>query len=311
MTKNKQVYQNLSNKQKDIPLFYRYEWYISLYGDDWDVAIEEQGGEVVGFMPYRIRSKKGFKLMLPEPLVPYQGVWMIYPKGLNHTAKLRLENKVIARIIEKLPKVDGFKQQFNPSFSNWLPFYWKGFEQTTRYTYCINDLSDLDTVFSNFKDTTRNKIRKAEKSLRVESSTDIDRFYQLKMEDYKKKNKVYPIPKDVLESVMNYTVSKETGEILIALDDNDNVHAMLYYMWDKQSAYYVHSVSNPDNSLPGAMSLLIWEAIKRVSDKTISFDFEGSMVESIEKYFRSFGTEQTAYFQINKTDSKVLKLLNY
>ncbi|MBE7441610.1 MAG: hypothetical protein HS119_04060 [Flavobacteriales bacterium] len=59
------------------------------------------------------------------------------------------------------------------------------------------------------------------------------------------------------------------------------------------------------------MSLLLWEAIKRSKNKTKSFNFEGSMIESIERYFRAFGGKQTPYFEITKRTSKVLKLLNY
>ena len=82
-------------------------------------------------------------------------------------------------------------------------------------------------------------------------------------------------------------------------------------MWDKVSAYYLHGVTTTKFKTSGSMSLLLWEAIKKSAKKTTAFNFEGSMVESIERYFRAFGGIQTSYFQISKTNSKVLKLLNY
>lgn len=37
--------------------------------------------------------------------------------------------------IDNLPKFDYFNMNFHYSITNWLPFYWRGFKQTTRYTY--------------------------------------------------------------------------------------------------------------------------------------------------------------------------------
>ena len=71
---------------------------------------------------------------------------------------------------------------------NWLPFYWKGFVQHTMYTYVIQDISDLNEVFSNFKSTVRNKIRKAEQLVKVEISEDIEAFYRLEKMTFNRQN---------------------------------------------------------------------------------------------------------------------------
>jgi hypothetical protein len=41
---------------------------------------------------------------------------------------------------------------------------------------------------------------------------------------------------------------------------------------------------------------------------TKKFDFEGSMIEPVEKFFRAFGATQMPYFQVKKTNSRLLKL---
>ena len=50
-----------------------------------------------------------------------------------------------------------------------------------------------------------------------------------------------------------------------------------------------------------AMSYLLWQAILYTKDtlKLNVFDFEGSMIPSIEKYFRKFGGEITPYYSLN------------
>ena len=311
MRSNKEIYKKFC-EQRDVPLFLQYTWFNSLYEDkEWGIALETRGDEVVGILPYVISKKKSFKIITPQFLSPYQGVWIKYPAGQKYASKVGYEKEVINGLIDQLPKIDAFKQNFLPGFTNWLPFSWKSYEQSTRYTYVINDISNQEKVFADFKENIRREIRKAERNLTIKASADIDLMYRLKQKVYQENGEIYPIPKNKLNKVFSYCKKNNCGELLIAEDDKGNVHSIVFYVWDNQSAYYLHGVTDLQFKTTGSMSLLLWEAIKRSSSKTKAFNFEGSMVESIERYFRGFGGEQTPYFQISKTDSKVLKLLNY
>ena len=59
----------------------------------------------------------------------------------------------------------------------------------------------------------------------------------------------------------------------------------------------------------GATSLLLWEAINRQPLGVQVFDFEGSMIEPIERFFRAFGAVQTPYFEITHVKSKLFERL--
>ena len=39
---------------------------------------------------------------------------------------------------------------FHYSITNWLPFYWQGFNQTSYYTYLLEELSDLEKIWTEF-----------------------------------------------------------------------------------------------------------------------------------------------------------------
>ncbi len=312
MTENKSLYKQFCEQEKNVPLFLQYQWFEALYSkDDWEVSLVEKGGDVVAVLPYVISKKKSFKFITPQFLSPYQGVWMKYPEGQKYASKIGYEKEVINELIKQLPKTDSFKQNFLPEITNWMPFSWKGFQQTTRYTYVIKDVSNTNSVFANFKENIRREIRKAEKTLVVTLSKDIDLLYQLKLKVYQENKEDYPIPFKKLKTVYDFCLKNNCGELLIAQDEAKNVHSILLYVWDNNSAYYLHGATDSNFKTTGSMSLLLWDAIKRSSTKTKAFNFEGSMVESIERYFRAFGGEQIPYFQISKTSSKMLKLLNY
>ena len=68
--------------------------------------------------------------------------------------------------IEKL-NVDKYEQQYHYSFTNCLPFKWRGYEAMVRYTYVIDDTSDMDKICADFKYIVRNQIKKAEKVVTV------------------------------------------------------------------------------------------------------------------------------------------------
>lgn len=312
MVSNKQKYKKVCEENESIPFFLKYEWYNTLFSDDeWNVVVEELNNEIIGFIPYYIAKKMNFKVIVPPALTPYQGVWLNYNDEQKYTNRLSFEKKVMTSLINQLPKIDSFKQKFYPEFNNWLPFYWKGFSQTTRYTYIINDISSLKNLSENFRENIRREIRKAEKNLSVSVLTDVDELYHLKVKTYSEQKETYPFSLQLLQKVYSYCKTNNCGELLAAKDKEGNIHSIVLYVWDKNCAYYLHGVTNPQFKTTGSMSLLLWDAIRRSSEKTKAFNFEGSMMESIERYFRAFGGVQTPYFEISKTSSKMLKLLKY
>jgi len=100
-----------------------------------------------------------------------------------------------------------------------------------------------------------------------------------------------------------------SAKTIAAFDDDGNLHAALFVVWDKHSAYDLISTIDPDFRVHGAASLLIRDVISYVSKFVNKFDFEGSMIESVERSFRQFGAEQVPYFSIEKTPSHILKSL--
>lgn len=76
----------------------------------------------------------------------------------------------------------------------------------------------------------------------------------------------------------------------------------------KSSVYYLLKGIEPTKKDLGGMDVVQFESIKFTLESGRAFDFEGSMIESIEKYFRSFGAVQKPYFTISKTNSKLLKI---
>ncbi|MBL4654546.1 MAG: GNAT family N-acetyltransferase, partial [Bacteroidia bacterium] len=219
--------------------------------------------------------------------------------------------EITNELITQLPNCDHFAQRFHPSFSNWLPFYWHSYEQVTRYTYLLDDLSNLDSVFDNFRDNIKRNIRKAEKIVTISEGDDIDAFYKVNKMTYERQKIKIPRSINYVKKIDTECKERNCRKILFAKDNDGNIHAVLYIIWDSNCCYYLMGGSDPKFKNSDATSLLFWEAIKFSSSQNLSFDFEGSMIEPIERYIRGFGAIQTPFFQITKTSSRLLLLRRF
>jgi hypothetical protein len=110
------------------------------------------------------------------------------------------------------------------------------------------------------------------------------------------------IDENLIESIVQNCVNKNSGHILTAIDKNQNVHASMFIVWDRYTMYNLISGADDQFRSSGAMGLLIWEAIKLAAEKSLRFDFEGSMIKGVECFFRDFGAKQQPYFKIYKTN---------
>lgn len=236
---------------------------------------------------------------MPE-LTPWHHVFIDYPPEQKLTRRLSFEKDVLSELIEQLPRTRRFMQKYSYELTNWLPFYWNGYRQTTRYSYVISDIKDTDAVFREFRNNIRREIRKAGKHLKIVEENDLSDFYKLNKMTFSRQNEHPSYSFDYLKRIDAACREKECRKIWTAVDDQGCKHAVLYLVWDQFSAYYLMGGADPELRTSGASSLLMWTAIQFASGVTRQFDFEGSMIEPIERFVRGFGARQMPYFSIYK-----------
>jgi len=208
-----------------------------------------------------------------------------------------------------LPEYDLFSQNFSPLESNWLPFYWKQFRGTVNYTYRLEDLTDLEKVWHGFRSNVRREIRKAEKQIVVQNYTNIDRFIKLVKETFHRQGLKLPFTETVMKRLDKECAKRDARRILFAEDNRGRIHAALYLGWDQNTTYYLIGGGDPVLRTSGATSLLLWDAIQFSSSVSRVFDFEGSMIEPIERFFRSFGARQVPYLKITNMSRRMQILM--
>ena len=310
--KNKDLYRKLCESEPTIPVFSQDWWLDAVCGDEWDVCLVEKGSTVVAAMPYHLRTNRfGMKVISQPQETQTLGPWL-RSSDSKMANRLGQEKDLLTELIDQLPAFSQFHQNWHHAYNNWLPFYWRDFEQTTRYTYRLPDLSDLDLVWAGFRENIRGDIRKAKDRFRliVRSDLSIDDFLALNAKTFERQGMTLPYTESFIKRLDSACAEHAARAIFIAVDADGRHHAGVYTVWDKESAYYLMGGSDPELRSSGASSLCLWAAIQHASTVTKSFDFEGSMIEPVERFFRAFGAIQTPYFSISKTPSRLLLARN-
>jgi hypothetical protein len=259
-------------------------------------------------MPYHQQSKYGFKVITHPPLTQTLGPW-IRPSEAKYAKALGYQKYVMNKLIDGLTSYDHFSNNWHYLNTNWLAFYWRGFKQTTRYTYIICDLTDRKKLWDGLEDKVRGEIRNAANrfQLVVRDDLSVEDFLKLNQMSFDRQGMDLPYSEVLVKTLDMACAKRGQRKILIGVDQKGQHHAGVYVVWDSNSAYYLMGGGHPELRSSGATSLCIWEAIRHSSFVTKSFNFEGSMIENVERFFRGFGAIQTPYFHITKTPSRILR----
>jgi len=307
----KALYRTFCSQDKSIPIYMTPDWLDAICGtDNWDVIIIKKSDHIEAVFPYCMTTKYGLKVISLPPLTQYLGVKFFYPKqGLKQERKIAFENRISDEIISRLPKHHLFNINFSPDYKNWLAFMWKGFKQSVRYTYKIDTNSIEDDLWAAIKSKTKNTIRKAENNFSISESKNIGELIKLNHQTFERQSTEVPYDTTLIKNIYNTFSTKNQATIHIAKNkDNESVAAVMA-VEDANHSYCLFIGSNEQARKNGAVSLLLWQAIKQAKSKKLKFDFEGSNMKNIEPFFRSFGGDQIPYYNIRRVSNRFLEAL--
>lgn len=299
---NRESYKLLDDK---LPIFFKSWWLNSVCEDgEWVAESFGKNDRIQSVFVYFIKRKFGLRYIVMPPLTQYLGEYSFTNNSLN-------DCKSASRYyIDHLPKTAFAVINMSHSFRYWTPYLWCGFNQTTRYSLKINNLTDIDSVFANFDDSKKRNIRKAAKLLKIKAEMPGEEFYDFFAADLSSKNQRVNFSRTMFVKLYSECVEHQAGTILYATDTDNVTYGALFVVWD-DSAMYALTYSFPDKyRSSGVGDFLMFNAIKLAATKTKTFDFEGSMLVGVEQSYQRFGTVPAEYYQISKISSPILRIFN-
>ena len=243
---NKKEYRKFCQKEKNIPIFSQDWWLDAVCGEqNWDVVIARKNNQIVATLPYYLQNKFYYRIINMPLFTQTMGPYLKYPQNLNEYKKLSFEKEIMVQLIDQLPQFDLFVQNFHHSITNWLPFYWAHFSQTTRYTYIIEELSDINDIYANLYSSTKRHINNAKMILRIKENCDLELVYRINKNTLQKSQCSLDYSFDLLKRIDDSCIKNNCRKIIYAEDENHNVHAVIYLVWDNNNIYdFLFYVSN-------------------------------------------------------------------
>ena len=289
-------------------IFQTPQWLDAVAGhENWDVVISTNADAIVGAMPLVFSKKMGFTQITLPALTFYLGPIIIYPEDLLPGNKRSYQRKVLLELNEQIPNYSRFVTQTDFEFDYWLPFYWNGYQQTTRYTSILDTHRSEDDLLASFKPNTRKAIAKSKDEFSISLGDSPKAVFDLYQEDCARKKILTPVSESEISRMDRALAPTENRCILEAKNEKNEVIAALYLVVDHTYMHYVFGAVNFNFRDSGVMSLLLWNAILEAKKKDISFNFGGSMNQKIEQFFAGFRGEITPYMRITKVSHPILK----
>jgi len=258
-------------------------------------------------MPIFVKKKLGFKYITHPTLVKWMG-----PMIGEHVKEENRE-KVINSLFTQIPSNAYFEQNLYYDIDkNEIPSSYQD-HCAPQYSYTLEDISDLEKTYAKITSNYRNnKIKKASANIIIEERHDVNLFYDIHKKSFDRQGMQVPYSKNLFSSYAKKLLDANIAKLLFAVDKQGNVHSVSMLIWDEKSAYYHIAGDDPTLRKSGSAIFLIWHCIELVSNELglKTFDFEGSMLPSIERVRKDFGAKKKYYQKIRKYNSSTFKFLS-
>ncbi|MBO5960330.1 MAG: GNAT family N-acetyltransferase [Paludibacteraceae bacterium] len=302
---NKEIYRRVCLSHSDIPLFMQYWWMQAVtFNKAWDVLlVYDAQGEVIAAMPYLLRRRMGMKYVICPQHTQINGIWT--RNDLTPQQRQEAYDSLI-RQLEAL-HLAYYYQQY--PLSSEAPQYMRsrGFKVKQRWTYRIEDLTNLDAVISKFSKNKKRQLQKA-LSLHADFTLSPDEFYTFHEFTLQEKGKTISYSRDYFLQLYNAALTQQQGQLIAIRNAEGTLLAAVFLVWDHSSCYFLIPAHSSTYAATGAPALLVLEAVKWAHSHSHSFDFEGSMIKNIENSYRQFGAQKVYYQSVHRYYQWIFRL---
>ncbi len=270
------------------------------------MGIYNKNKELIGsFYYYEFQRAKVLTQISAPPFSPNCGLF-VKDNTINPAQKNTFRKKVLALVRDYFEeqKFDIFSLPFPQEYVDMQEFIWKGYSVQPRYTYQLNLSEFKEDLLAKMSSERRKNIKKAEKDgIIAKKESNFNKAKELIYGTYSKQN--IEVNTQVLDSVFGSFATEENSICYVSYNKEGKAISTVFCVYDKEVCYYILGGYNSEERHEGAGALAMWSAIKMAQEKGVkTFDFEGSMLPAVEKYFRGFGGKMIPFYSVNKNKWK-------
>lgn len=289
----------LGLRSGQLPLFLREEWR-AIVGDGYErLGVFNKDGQAVAAFNIQRSRRAGLKLLSHPAFNQHCSLWR--RRNASNPAKAVSEAKKLHTLLaDHLIEQDGMVHlAFPPEETDLQPWAWRGFKVVAQWTYRIDLSQGLDDVRAGYEAEQRNGIKKSRSNgAEAVATTDVDRVLACVRTTFARKGK--GLDEDVASAMMRAFLKEGSGFAYVTVE-NGKDSAAAFCAHDANIAYYLLGGVDKSRASGGAGAMAVDACIDRAHVSGLrTFDFEGSMLPEVERYFRTFGGTPTPYFTVNR-----------
>lgn len=280
-------------------LFHQPEWLalggasLKLYG------IYTPGGLTGAFFAEE-STRLGIRLTRVPSFTPHCG--LIFRTQASNASKALSEEKKMASVVAQFADRHAFgitSLSFPPTFRDMQPFAWRSFKTVVQYTYQFDLTPSGWSPENNMSPEHRNLVRKALKDgLVCKQVNDYSIIESLVLKSFDRKQAT--ISRTKLSDIL-HRFARPVNSYAFVTYKGDIPVSTAFCVYDGRAAYYLLGGYDPSHKHAGAGILCLQQCIDHAKESGLQlFDFEGSMLPEVEKFFRGFGAALVPYYVANK-----------
>lgn len=283
----------------ELPLFLRDEW-AGIVGAGMErLGIFNKDGKAVAAFHLHRTRRSGLRLISHPAHTQNCGLWR--KRLASNPAKAVGEAKKLHGLLaDHLLAQDGMIHlAFPPEETDLQPWAWKGFKVVAQWTYRIDLAPGMEAVRAGYEAEQRNAIKKSRAgSADTVRTDDPERVLRMVRSTFQRKGK--GLDEGVAMGLLKAFLKPGTGAAFITVEGGHDT-AAAFTVSSAGVAYYLLGGVDKVHASAGAGAMAVDAAIAeaKASGQHI-FDFEGSMIPEVERYFRAFGGTPTPYFTVNR-----------
>jgi hypothetical protein len=245
-------------------------------------------GRIVGRFPFVIRRHlQGLRTLCGMPeLTHFLGPAIDEGSGApcNRAVKRAL---ITRQLLAQLPKTTGFRHTMHAGVNDMLEFQRAGLAISVEFTYEVKPEPEK-ILWRNMRDKTRNVIRRAQEQMEVFELDDPGEFISSYNRNLQNRGRRNRYDDRTIERLCLEAMRRGQGRIIAVRDQNRDINAAVLCVWDCRVAYYLLSTRSAAAG-NGAVSLLIWHAMRDSASRGLVFDFEGVGTPGSGHFYNGFG----------------------
>ncbi len=270
---------------------YACSWYLDRVTDSWDVLVWGDYDAVLP-IPY-IRAKKFFlfKKIIQPTFCQQLGVFY-------NEKNIKKDNfdVVLAGFLSKLIDLSPKTYSFNAN-NTFVKIRQKGtFIEKINYELALNN--PYLVLQKNYAKNAKRNLKKANNHNLI-IVTDIPATTYIKMKENNKKHRIKNKEYQLIKQLTTEISKRQLGEFRGVSIDNELV-AIIFFTKSNNRIIHLFSVSTPKGKKYAAPMFLFDNIIQEYANTHYVFDFEGSMIPGVARFFKGFGAIENNYFLYQK-----------